>query len=245
MTMPRFEHKYRVREELAAQIQHVARFHIDPDEHSADGAYAVNSLYFDTPRNDDAQETDDGIAMRSKVRLRCYSQEPRPPFFLELKQRYGSSIYKTRVPLDADDAERMANGLPPSAAYRRSSAGKALDIIREVIDRRKMTPRVWVRYARRAWVSPWGDGARMTVDRAIETQMLEHSAAFGFGSGGWVFAEADARAVLELKFFGAAPRWMQRVAHDFELERTSCSKYGMSLFSLERSPMISGLVQAA
>ena len=239
MTMPRFEHKYRIRQEIADEIQKVARFHIEPDQHSLDGEYSVNSLYFDTPGNDDAQETDDGIAMRSKVRLRCYAQSPRPPFFLELKQRYGSSIYKTRVALEPEDAERMSNGLPPVDAYRRLSRCKALDAIREVIDRRQMTPRVWVRYARRAWVSPWGDGARMTVDSAIETQVLEHCSAVGLGSGGWVFPELDTRFVLELKFFGAAPRWMQRLAHDFELERTSCSKYGMSLFSLESSPSIS------
>ena len=245
MTMPRFEHKYRVSEELAAEIENVARFHVDPDRHSIDGVYQVNSLYFDTPDNADAHETDDGIAMRSKVRLRCYSPEPQPPFFLELKQRYGSSIFKTRVALDPEDAERMANGLPPMTTYRNRSAGKDLDAIREVIDRRMMSPRVWVRYTRQAWVSPWGDGARITVDRAIETQMLEHCAASGLGGGGWVFAETDARIVLELKFFGSAPRWMQRVAHDFELERTSCSKYGMSLFLIEGSPMTSSLVQAA
>lgn len=244
MSMPRFEHKYRIPEELAATIQDVAQFHMDLDKHSLNGEYQVNSLYFDTPHNDDAQETDDGIALRSKVRLRCYSPTPRPPFFLELKQRYGSSIIKTRAQLDPVDAERMANGLPPVAAYQAPKI-KALDTIREVIDHRKMTPRVWVRYARKAWVSPWGDGARMTVDRAIETQALEHCAASGLGSGDWMFTDFDTRIVLELKFFGAAPRWMQRIAHDFELERTSCSKYGLSMFSLEGSPMISSQVQAS
>lgn len=237
MTMSRFEHKYRIPEELAEEIQHVARFHVDPDDHSIDGDYPVNSLYFDTPRNDDAQETDDGVALRSKVRLRCYAQDPKPPFFLELKQRFGSSITKTRVPLDPEDAERMASGLSPVAKYQRGSARKDLDTIREVIDRREMTPRVWVRYGRRAYVSPWGDGARLTIDRAIETQTLEHCSGSGLESTSWTFPELDSRTVLELKFFGAAPRWMQRIAHDFELERTSCSKYGISLFSLAGTPM--------
>ncbi len=245
MTMSRFEHKYRIGEGLAAQIQQIAGFHVDPDDHSLDGAYPVNSLYFDTPRNDDAKETDDGIALRSKVRLRCYTQTPRPPYFLELKQRFGSSITKTRVQLDPEDAERMSHGQPPVVAYRKGTRGKALDTIREVIDHRQMTPRAWVRYRRQAWVSPWGDGARMTIDRAIETQDLEHCSSSGLGSAGWVYVEPDPRPVLELKFFGAAPRWMQRLAHDFELERTSCSKYGLSLFLLESSPMASSPVYAA
>ncbi len=245
MTMPRFENKYRIHEDVAMEIERVAGFHIETDKHSQSGAYPVNSLYFDTPGNDDARETDDGIVMRSKVRLRCYALEPKPPFFLELKQRFGSSIYKTRVRLDPDDAERMACGLPPVTTYQRSSARQELDSIREVIDRRQMTPRAWVRYQRRAWTSSWGDGARMTIDRAVETQMLEHCATTGLGAGGWMFAESDPRAVLELKFFGSAPRWMQSLAYDFELERTSCSKYGMSLCLVESGPMISGQVQAS
>ena len=235
MSMPRFEHKYRVSEELALEIQKVAEFHVEPDQHSRNGEYIVNSLYFDTPRNEDFQETDEGVALRSKVRLRCYSLDPQPPFFLELKQRFGSSIYKTRMFLDPADAERMANGLPPSLAGEDGSANRDLDTIREVIDRRRMTPRVWVRYTRQAWTSSWGDGARMTIDRMIEAQGSEQGAA-GSGSEGWVFAELDSRVVLELKFFGAAPRWMQRLAYDFELERTSCSKYGACLCTLEGSP---------
>ena len=108
---PRLELKYRISEHLAGDIDRVASFHLEPDEHSRDGEYVVNSLYFDTPDDRDAQETDEGIVMRSKVRLRCYHSMPRPPFFLELKQRYGSSIYKTRAILEPEDAERMAEPL--------------------------------------------------------------------------------------------------------------------------------------
>lgn len=167
---PRFEFKYRLSEHLAADIYRFAHFHLEPDQHSRDGDYIVNSLYFDTPDDRDAQETDEGIALRSKVRLRCYNSKPRPPYFLELKQRFGSSIYKTRAALEPEDAERIASGLPPVAAYRCRSAVEALDTIREVIDHREMTPRAWVKYDRSAWTSPWADGVRMTFDRRVETQ---------------------------------------------------------------------------
>ncbi len=240
MTTPRFELKYRVTEDVAEAIHQVASFHMEPDAHSRLGQYVVNSLYFDTPQDEDAFETGEGVALRSKVRLRCYDRDPQPPFFLELKQRFGSSISKIRASVSADDAQRLVDGLPPAA---HDASRRDLETIREVIDHREMGPRVWVKYERCAWVSPWGDGARLTFDRQLETQGVEPCSALSPSPRGWSFPELDDRVVIELKFFGAAPRWMQRLAQDFELERTSCSKYGLGLFALEQSSAISVLAQ--
>ena len=230
---PRFELKYRIDSLLADQIDQVTCFHLEPDEHSEGDGYLVNSLYFDTPDDRDAQETDEGVILRSKVRLRCYSEIPRAPFFLELKQRFGTSIYKTRAAIDDEDAERIAEGEAPVAAYRSGQDTAALDSIREVIDHRDMSPRVWVKYRRRAFTSPWGDRARATFDRDLESQAVVPGSALSPRPGRWGFPEEDSRLVFELKFFGAAPRWMQRLTRDFELARTSCSKYGLSLLSTQ------------
>ncbi len=242
---PRFELKYRIEESLAMDVDQVTRFHLEPDGHSRDGEYTVNSLYFDTPDDRDGQETDEGVILRSKVRLRCYHATPREPFFLELKQRFGSSVYKTRARLDRRDAERISRGQAPVVAYRRRSGNEDLDRIREVIDRREMAPRVWVKYNRCAWVSPWGDGVRMTFDRRLETQALEPAATLRPCSRSWLFPELDDRLVLELKFFGSAPRWMQQLARQFELARTSCSKYGKCLSSIQGSAAIPRLAVAS
>ena len=241
---PRFELKYRISETVAHEIRRVARFHLDPDEHSRDGEYVVNSLYYDTPDDRDGQETDEGVILRSKVRLRCYHAEPAAPFFLELKQRFGSSISKMRAALDPVDAERMANGRPPVVAYRQRAGDPALDAIREVIDRRAMEPRVWVKYARRAWTSPWADGVRMTLDRALETQAPAPDSMIRPSREGWSFPELDDRLVLELKFFGSAPGWMQQLAREFELDRTSCSKYGLCLLAIQGAATIPQLAEA-
>lgn len=222
----RFEMKYRLPGALVPDLDRATSFHLEPDEHSRDGEYLVNSLYFDTCDDRDAQEADEGIALRSKVRLRCYASTPRAPFFLELKQKFGSSIYKTRAAIEPEDAERIVHGEAPVSAYRRRPANGPLDTIREVIDRRDMTPRMWVKYARRAWTSPWGDGVRVTLDRNLETQAIEASAALTPSPLGWSYPELDDRPMLELKFFESAPRWMQQLARKLELDRISCSKYG-------------------
>ena len=242
---PRFEYKYRIDEEVASHVDRVACFHLEPDSHSRDGEYMVNSLYFDTPNDRDAQETDEGVILRSKVRLRCYHTMPEAPFFLELKQRYGSSIYKTRAPLEPEDAERVACGQAPVTAYRTRDEMKALDMIREVIDRREMRPRAWVKYTRRAFTSPWGDGARMTFDRSLETQAIDEDAPLSPPSHSWSFPELDERVVLELKFLGGAPRWMQRLVEDVNLNRTSCSKYGICVSSIGGHTLLPRLAVAS
>lgn len=245
MFSPRFEFKYRIDESQAEATRQVADFYTDPDDHSIDGAYPVNSLYFDTPGFDDAHEMDEGVALRSKVRLRCYSRAPRPPFFLELKQRFGSTITKTRADLTPADAKRIVGGAAPREAYRSSGGTEALDKIREVIDKRAMEPRVWINYKRQAFASPWGDGSRITFDRSVESQVVDPSRPLAPEPNGWVFPDLDDRTVLELKFLGSAPRWMQRIAYELSLVRVSVSKYGLGVFSLDRSPVIATLAPAA
>ncbi len=228
---PRFEFKYRLSFAQAEAVRERALVYLVPDAHSSDGAYPVNSLYFDTPGLDDLHEMDEGIALRSKVRIRTYYRTPQPPFFLELKQRFGTTIQKTRAALSPDDALRLATGVAPLDAYRGRSTHHELDAIREVIDSRGMAPHVWVRYNRHAYVSEWGDGVRITFDRAIEAQSFDPAHPFRLSRGGWLFPEVDDRTVLEMKFLGAAPAWMQRAARQLELDRVSVSKYGLSALS--------------
>ena len=238
MFSPRFEFKYRIDAEQAAAIREMALFYLEPDAHSLEGAYAVNSLYFDTPSNDDLHEMDEGVALRSKVRLRCYYRAPRPPFFLELKQRFGSTILKTRADLTPADADRLMGGAAPVEAYRSGESTENLDKIREVIDSRAMEPRVWIHYERQAYSSSWGDGSRITFDRAVESQVIDPAHPLRPEPSCWSFPDFDERTVLELKFLGSAPGWMQRVAHQLSLDRVSVSKYGLAAFSLDRSPVI-------
>ena len=56
------------------------------DANNGIDGYCVRSLYFDTLRNRDLQEKEDGIELRRKLRLRVYS--PDADFaLLEMKQK--------------------------------------------------------------------------------------------------------------------------------------------------------------
>lgn len=243
MFSPRFEYKYRITEAQREQVHLLASFYLELDEYSVHGGYPVNSLYFDTPSFEDAHEMDEGLALRSKVRLRCYSRLPEPPFFLELKARFGTTITKSRCQLTPADAERVCTGKAPLEAYRHTGSNEALDRIREVIDHRGMEPRIWVNYQRSAFGSRWGDGTRITFDSSIEAQVFDPSNPLVPASRGWVFPDLDTRTVLELKFLESAPAWMLRAARQLSLHRVSVSKYGMGAFSLDRSPVISGVAE--
>ena len=61
---------------------------LNGDPHNGADGYCVRSLYFDTLRDRDVQEKEDGVELRRKLRLRVYS--PRADFALfEMKQKQG------------------------------------------------------------------------------------------------------------------------------------------------------------
>ncbi len=242
MFSPRFEYKYRLAQDQEELARRTAVLFMQLDSHCSSGGYGVNSLYFDTPSRDDLHEMDEGIALRSKVRLRCYSKDGAPPHFLELKKRFGTTILKTRAALSPDDAARLLEGGAPRDAYD-AGRGRELDVIREVIDRRGMEPRVWIHYRREAFVSPWGEGSRMTLDTEVESQAADPTRPLQPAPECWTYPDLDTRAVLELKFLGSAPGWMQTLAHRLELRRVSVSKYGLGAFSLDGSGVLAHLVE--
>ena len=53
---------------------------LNGDPHNGADGYCVRSLYFDTLRDRDVQEKEDGVELRRKLRLRVYS--PRADFAL-------------------------------------------------------------------------------------------------------------------------------------------------------------------
>ena len=93
----------------------------------------------------------------------------------------------------------------------------------DLIDAR---PRLWVAYEREAYGSCFGDGARLTFDRLLRMQAPPADRPFVPDPDAWQSVVLDGeQTILELKFNGAFPFWMQRIVHGLGLRRTSCSKY--------------------
>lgn len=105
----RTEQKYLLNPLECAHLEYVLSGTLHRDEHSAQKAYAVRSLYFDTPDDRDFYDKADGLEMRRKIRLRIY--DPNAQFAkLELKEKQGSLQRKRSLTLDRTQAMHLCVG---------------------------------------------------------------------------------------------------------------------------------------
>ncbi|MEZ4318502.1 MAG: polyphosphate polymerase domain-containing protein [Myxococcota bacterium] len=231
MTEARYEFKYVVDTDVAAAISHRAAMWMERDAFGDDGSYRVTSLYLDRWDWMLARQTWEGVRERFKLRLRYYDHDA-DVYFAEVKLRIGKSIAKIRDVVPYEVARALAEGAPLPEGAPEAPRFRALA---EKIDAQ---PRLWVRYMREAWVSPWGDGSRLTFDTQLEVQSP-------LGSERplpqeWRYVDLTNPVVVEMKFNGAFPLWMQQVTEALGLERTSCSKYAQGAELLGDAPWALG-----
>lgn len=222
----RYEFKYLLRPEVADAVRERAAIWLDRDAMAGDdGAYQVTSLYLDSTEWMLARQTLEGVRERFKLRLRFYGDEP-SRVFAEVKQRVGKSIAKWRAIVDTKTAEKLAHNEPvPEGVFSDDAAygAAAGERFRQFVDMVDARPRLWVRYRREAFTSPWGDGSRLTFDHKLQVQ---EPVGHAFMPGpNWSWVPLPRPVILELKFNDAYPEWMRSVAEGLGLKRLSCSKY--------------------
>ena len=105
----RKERKYLINLEQMYRDTHFLSQILHEDKHNCGSGYMIRSLYFDTPDDRDFHEKEDGIELRRKMRLRCYS--PDADFaVLEMKQKQGDSQRKRSLRMSRTDAQRLIRG---------------------------------------------------------------------------------------------------------------------------------------
>jgi len=225
----RYEFKYIISEDEADYIRDVALCFTERDAHGDNGVYDVNSLYFDDTPWNLAMQTVEGQRNRMKIRIRTYGFTPEDPVFLEDKSRVGDSICKSRALMARDHIHALCVGNPPPPGgfqAMKPSHQPDLERFRNILDMYDLRPRLWVGYQREAFGSPFGESARLTFDRYLRIQAPPEDRPYEPDPNGWKRVPLDSPGtILEMKFNGAFPFWMQRLAHELNLRRRACSKY--------------------
>jgi hypothetical protein len=240
----RFEYKYYVDEGRARAIRSFVESYLEPDEfliRFGGIGYPVCSLYLDNTGLLLYDQTMQGQKNRFKLRIRFYDNNPENPAFLEIKRRETDVIKKKRAAVTRKGARLVLEGYPPSADFlfapHRQSA-KVLDALYEFCqlrDRIGAAGCTYVYYHRQAYVSPGSSQARVTFDRQLEGGIYVPGTELAIPTD-------SARpklegVVLELKFTDRFPNWMELLAEDFNLQRTSVPKYVKCVDALrERDP---------
>jgi hypothetical protein len=236
----RYEFKYiltaALRRELESEFQYFVE--LDPFVADREGAkYFVRSLYFDNEALDHYFEKTDGLKHRNKFRLRTYSGDPNEeaPRFLELKGRHNNLVLKKRTGMGPDFEFQTSGGTFSQQVLNHAEPGAIRDRFQFDLLRRRIKPVMLIDYDRRAYVSKFDPGFRMTFDDNL----------FGTATDR-LFPDARpqrrallaGRSILEIKFEHHIPRWFHALIQTLELRRVSISKYCAGIEAHELAPLL-------
>lgn len=215
----RNELKFLVDQAQYRQLRAVLRGLLPYDAHAGgNGGYHIRSLYFDDLYQTAYRQKMAGVEVRKKYRVRIYNCAP-GPIALECKHKNGAYIYKESVPFTAAEYTALCRG------ECRFLLGKAQPMAaRFFVESRAavLRPRVIVAYDREAFVNDVGT-VRITFDKDI-TAMDPGQDLFDPRAAGY-HVLPPGQMILEVKFTGILPEYIQTIFHAYSFVRTSASKF--------------------
>lgn len=158
----RKERKYLITLDKMYQDTYTLSQVLHEDEHNCGDGYVIRSLYFDSLDDRDFHEKEDGVELRRKIRLRCYT--PDAAFaMLEMKQKQGDSQRKRSLRMARADAQRLIQGdQGVLLRYDEPFAAECFAMMQMYAYR----PRAVVEYRRKAYIAK-ENKIRVTYDHHI------------------------------------------------------------------------------
>ncbi|WP_335932818.1 polyphosphate polymerase domain-containing protein [Streptomyces sp. PTD5-9] len=233
----RFELKYLVPVEQAADIRDELAERMDRDPHSPVGGYGVWSLYYDTPRLRFYWEKIEGLKFRRKLRIRHYGSPDGvtddSPVCVEIKQRVNRVTQKRRITLPYGVARRLCDEREMVDHSAKESA--FVQEVLELVVRLDLRPTVITGYQREALVGRDADtGLRVTFDRRVRGRDRDFH--FGVETPENRFTLPPHLSVMEIKVNERTPHWITDLAARRDLNLVRISKYVQSVEAFGMAP---------
>nr|WP_240529692.1 polyphosphate polymerase domain-containing protein [Streptomyces mangrovisoli] len=233
----RFELKYLVPVEQAADIRDELAERMDQDLHSPVGGYGVWSLYYDSPDLRFYWEKVEGLKFRRKLRVRHYGDPDgvtdATPVCVEIKQRVNRVTQKRRITLPYDvarqlcDERQMVDHSPRESAF--------IQEVLELVVRLNLRPTAMTGYQREALVGRAADtGLRVTFDRRVRGRDRDFH--FGTPKPENRFTLPPHLSVMEIKVNERTPHWITDLAARRNLDLIRVSKYVQSIETFGLAP---------
>lgn len=228
-TFERFEFKYWVTHRQAEELLRTTAAYLRCDDWAPGGQHNT-SLYLDSPDFEFARMHLESAPDRIKLRVRAYGDPPSGSAFFEIKRKVKAVILKRRAILPLDQVSRVFACL---AIPRLKSAEEeqTLSQFLYLMLVHRAEPKVILTCRREAYASiDASEGVRLTLDRDIRYQPARGFTLEGL-PGAWVplcgvgSYQPNATTLVELKFRGAAPVWLDELVQRLHLTRCSYSKY--------------------
>jgi len=240
----RFEFKYLISLDRLKEIKSFLQRYVVLDkflEGTGKNFYEVVSLYYDSPRFYYYWQKVDGIEQRKKVRLRAYRINGKftDYSFFEIKRKRDSIILKDRLLLlngDYDKLLKDGNFFRTNFIINEKNNKVAEEFHWETYQR-SISPKILVVYNREPYLGKFNKNFRVTFDYFIKARRDNQLFA---GGDNFIDLSAD-KAVMEVKFNGRMPFYIQEIIKMYNLERISYSKYAHAVEGCFDFPLLNQL----
>ncbi|MEI6399789.1 MAG: polyphosphate polymerase domain-containing protein [Pseudomonadota bacterium] len=236
LNFERYELKYLIPETMIQPIcRYIERFCVS-DPHADDtGSYWINTLYLDSDDYRLFRRRENDEDRRFTMRMRSYGDQPKPPYFVEIKYKQDGVVKKYRHPINDEMLHQFCNdpSLPPFHELSEFPS-KNLAMFARLGTTYNVSPKIQTRYRRIAYMSILDSYARVTFDLNLQYHeerdyhlspnlraMTHYDNPLHFPNG--------CNVILELKCDTQVPLWMIDLIRTFDLRRSGFSKYCSSL----------------
>jgi VTC domain len=215
----RFEFKYVMPFQSAMEFVSQISDKMKLDTHAGpDGAYKINSLYYDSESLDFFWEKIEGIKVRRKLRIRTYGTDKPTDAFIEIKQRIDKTVQKMRVKLKYQQALEILENKNSGEIK-----DKILDQALYLVDHYALKPQAVISYDRYPFMGIYDQGLRITVDTNLRCQS-DRTDEINSREFSPYFLPPEF-SILEIKFNDVVPRWLVNHIGYFQCNLRRISKY--------------------
>ena len=213
----RVEKKYLVSDGDLLKIKQRLAAIMSTDEHQSGQCYEIRSVYFDNICDSCFHESESGVDMRKKFRIRCYNGSDEV-IKLEIKEKQMGFNRKISCPISREEYELLLAGGELPFGDR-----VALNQLLLNMQIGEMKAKTLVRYERTAFVHPSGN-VRITFDRNISA-CSEFADFFSECVSDCVPVLEKGMHVLEVKYDEFLPDIISKQLEIGNLRQTTFSKY--------------------
>ncbi len=214
-TFNRYEKKYILSPSQYSALREALEAHMETDQY---GLHTICNIYLDSEDDFLVRSSIEKPVYKEKVRLRSYGiPKMEDTVFLEIKKKYRGIVNKRRVSMT------LAQWYGYLDSHTLPQDGQISREISYLVDRRNLSPKLYLAYDRVAMYDREDPTFRLTMDTNIRSRWedlrLEH------GDRGDMVLPPDTH-LMEVKVTAGMPLWFCRLLDQYEIYPASFSKYG-------------------
>ena len=217
----RRETKYIIPNERFADFLTALAEYMEQDEY---GRHLIQSLYYDTDNYQMIRHSMEKPVYKEKFRVRCYGLACEDSLvFLELKKKIDRVVYKRRIAISYEAYQTwLAGGAFPMDEKQPQISRELAWVFYQYPD---LKPKVLISYERLSYFGKANAQFRVTFDQQISYQ----SEPFDLSTlNNRALVAPEIGVLMEVKALGAYPLWFVELLNQYQLQKSSFSKYAQT-----------------